>query len=101
MHPLSNMQRIKTLLIGIVFMIAIALFWLSSIWTRFGFTDPIHTTEYILQDLQWLGPAAFIFDIIFFYFIYKIILPKKEEALFNEFIKDTVIDDKNIKGEDS
>ena len=75
------MERVKTLLTGIVFMMAISFFWLSSIWTRFGFSDPITTTEYILQDLQWLGPAAFIFDILFFYFIYRIILPKKEKAL--------------------
>jgi len=94
------MERVKTLLIGIVFMMAISFFWLSSIWTRFGFSDPITTTEYILQDLQWLGPAAFIFDILFFYFIYRIILPKKEKALFDEFINDTVIDD-SIKKNDS
>ena len=94
------MERLKTLLTGIVFMMAISFFWLSSLWTRFRFSDPITTTEYILQDLQWLGPAAFIFDILFFYFIYRIILPKKEEALFDEFINDTVIDD-SIKKNDS
>ena len=94
------MERVKTLLTGIVFMMVISFFWLSSIWTRFGFSDPMKTTEYILQDLQWLGPAAFIFDILFFYFIYRIILPKKEEALFDEFINATVIDD-SIKKNDS
>ena len=84
------MERIKTFLLGIVFMVTISLIWLLSIWTRFGFSDPIQTTEYILQDLQWLGPIAFIFDILFFYFIYKVLLPKKEEAMFDEFINDTV-----------
>ena len=87
------MGRLKTLFLGIGLMITISMFWLSSIWSRFGFADPFQTTEYILSDIQWLGPAAFIFDILFFYFIYKIILPKKEEALFDEFINDTVIDD--------
>ncbi len=94
------MDRIKTLLAGIVFMITVSMFWLSSIWSRFGFSDPIQTTEYILNDLQWLGPAAFIFDIFFFYFIYKIILPKKENAMLEEFINDTVNDD-SIKECDS
>ena len=87
------MERVKTLLTGIVFMMVISFLWLSSIWTRFGFSDPIQTTEYILQDLQWLGPAAFIFDILFFYFIYRIILPKKKEAVFEQFSTATVIDD--------
>ena len=94
------MNRLKTLLLGLCLMITVSLFWLYSIWTRFGFSDPTQTTEYILSDLKWLGPIAFIFDLLFFYFIYKIVLPKKEEALFDEFINDTVIDD-SIKEEDS
>jgi len=68
-------------------MITVSLSWLFTIWTRFGLSDPIQTTDYILNDLKWLGPAAFIFDIFFFYFIYKIFLPKKEESMIDEFIK--------------
>tara|TARA_R110000751_G_scaffold90977_3_gene178395 strand:+ start:80 stop:382 length:303 start_codon:yes stop_codon:yes gene_type:complete len=100
MPQIINMDRLKTLILGLCFMITLSLFWLSSIWSRFGFSDPLQTTEHILSDIKWLGPASFIFDILFFYFIYKIILPKQEEALFNEFINDTVIDD-SIKGDDS
>jgi len=81
------MGRLKTLCWGFFLMITVSLSWLFTIWTRFGLSDPIQTTDYILNDLKWLGPAAFIFDICFFYFIYKIVLPKKEESMIDEFIK--------------
>lgn len=81
------MNRINTLLFGFLLMVLISLTWITSIWSRYGLTDPIQTTGYIMNDLKWLGPLAFIFDILFFYFIYKVLLPKKEEAILDEFVK--------------
>ena len=44
------MDRLKTLFLGIGLMITISMFWLSSIWSRFGFADPFQTTEYIIHN---------------------------------------------------
>ena len=76
------MNRVKTLLVGFYALLLGSLAWLVTIWIRFGISNSMETAAYLFDDLLWLGPVAFIFDLLVFYFIFRWLLnrPKCEDA---------------------
>lgn len=39
--------------------------WWLSIWMRHGVAHPVLVLETMLRDLEYIGPYAFIFDVLF------------------------------------
>ena len=70
-------KRLKTLIIGLYVILFTSFSWLISIWFRYGISDQLKTMEHMMDDLKWMGPVALIVDVIFFFFVYKLIWPGK------------------------
>lgn len=72
------MKQGNVCLIGFYALLSVSLAWLLTIWMRFGISDSMETAAYMVDDLLWLGPAAFILDLLFFYLLFRWLLNRSK-----------------------
>ena len=77
------MSSVKNTIIAIYGLMCLSFIWLFSIWMRYGISDPLTTAEYMTTDLSWLGPIAFIFDLVFFFIVFRLVWMKMEKERAN------------------
>ena len=79
MGILGRMSGIRNTIVAVYGLISISFIWLITIWMRYGITAPIQTAQYMTTDLAWLGPIAFIFDLVFFFIVFRLVWMKIEK----------------------
>jgi|TARA_B100001094_G_scaffold192533_1_gene186401 hypothetical protein len=55
--------------------------WLLTIFLRAGFLHPLETMEYLSSDLAYIGPFAFLLDILVFLIIFTAYKRAKSKQL--------------------